>query len=324
MNVKRICFFLFCGIFFPILAVTARAAETDAYALKMLQYYQHYQQEAMPEIGQYLTLMEVEDSSEAARWKNIMNLWNRADNEMPVHEGVLPDGLPQDDSLCIVVLGYGLTENGAMKPELMDRLTVAQASAEKYPNAWILLTGGETARVPGITEAGEMRSWLAARGVDVGRILMDTEALSTTENARNSCRILSRYPQVDTIPVVTSDYHCRWGAAMLSVAAYLEKGEDLQVTCGAYCPTDNTVFNSYHSQAWGIALLTDVEWQSALAPELFMPRETIPIEAEPESIAEPELQIEGESTPVWIIVGIVVLACLAVLFLFRKKKEPLT
>lgn len=323
INVKRIVFLLICALFLPILAVTAQAAETDAYARKMLQYYQHYRQEAMPEIQHYLSLMEEENPSQAATWRKVMDCWIWADSEMPVHENVLPDGLPEDDSLCIVVLGYGLTKNGAMKPELLDRLAVAQTSAEKYPNAWILLTGGETAYIPGISEAGEMRSWLVARGVDVERILMDTEAMSTTENARNSCRILSQYPQVDTIAVVTSDYHCRWGASLLSVAAYLEKGENLQVVCSAGCQTDNDGYDSYHSQAWGIALLTGVQWQSESAPELFLPRETIPIETASERIAEPEAQTK-EKVPMWNIVGIAALACVAVIFLLRKKKEPLT
>lgn len=320
---KRILLALVCCAFLPLLTVTARAAETDAYARKMLQYYRHYQQEAMPEVGQYLSLMEAEDASEAAKWEKIMGRWIWADTEMPVFRGVLPDGLPEDDSLCIVVLGYGLTENGAMKPELMDRLEAAQASAEKYTNAWILLTGGETAHVPGVTEAGEMWSWLVARGIDASRILMEKEALSTTENARNSCRILRDYPQVDTIAVVTSDYHCRWGAALLSVAAYLEKGEGLRVVCGAYCPTDNADFDSYYSQAWGIALLTGLKWEREAAPELYLPRETMPVETAAERMTEPEIAHEEENVPERNSVGIMVLACLAIFLLFRKKKEPL-
>lgn len=316
---------LFCGILLPMLAITARAEETDAYARKMLQYYQHYQQEALQEIQHYLVLMEEESPTQAVKWRKILDRWIWADTGMPVYENALPDGLPQDDSLCIVVLGYGLTENGAMKPELMDRLEVAQACAEKYPNAWILLTGGETAHVRGVSEAGEMRSWLVARGVDVRRILMETEALSTTENARNSCRILREYPQVDTIAVVTSDYHCRWGASMLSVAALLEKGEELRIACGAYCKTDHSDYDSYHSQAWGIALLTGIEWYSESSPELFLPRETMPEEIIAEVAEEPTLpeNKEEKQAPAWKPVPILATVCLIGFFLLRKKKEPL-
>lgn len=128
---------------------------------------------------------------------------------------------------------------------------------------------------------------------------------------------------MDTIAVVTSDYHCRWGAALLSVAAYLEKGEGLRVVCGAYCPTDNADFDSYYSQAWGIALLTGLEWEREAAPELYLPRETMPVETAAERMTEPEIQPEEENVPERNSVGIMVLACLAIFLLFRKKKEPL-
>jgi len=317
--VKQICRIFIFVFLIPVLAITARAEETDTYAKNMLRYYQYYQQEAMPEIRYYLDLMEAEETDQAAKWKSVMELWNWADTQMPVFEGVLPDGLPEDDSLCIVVLGYGLTKNGAMKPELLDRLEVAQASAEKYPNAWVLLTGGETAYIPGISEAGEMRAWLVNQGIDARRILMDTEAMSTTENARNSCRILAGYPQVNTIAVVTSDYHCRWGASLLSVAAYLEKGASLQVACGAGCETDNDSYDSYSSQAWGIALLTGLELDHGGKPELFLPRETVPAETEAAIQMTEEVSEQNTGFVLWPV-ALLLVAELIWRYLRRKKK----
>ena len=41
---------------------------------------------------------------------NIMDYWIYADTTMPIYSGILPDGLPTDNSLCIVTLGYQLNQ----------------------------------------------------------------------------------------------------------------------------------------------------------------------------------------------------------------------
>ena len=59
--------------------------------------------------------------------------------------------------------------------ELADRLNVALASAEKYPNAYILCTGGGTAsKNAKVTEAGQMAQWLTDRGISQERIITET------------------------------------------------------------------------------------------------------------------------------------------------------
>ena len=50
-----------------------------------------------------------------------MDYWSYANNEMILYPDVLPEGLPKDDSLCIVVLGYELAPDGSMKKELIGR-----------------------------------------------------------------------------------------------------------------------------------------------------------------------------------------------------------
>lgn len=55
-----------------------------------------------------------------------------------MYNDVLPDGLPDTDELCIVVLGFQLNPDGSMRDELINRLNVALRSAEKYPNAYIV------------------------------------------------------------------------------------------------------------------------------------------------------------------------------------------
>ena len=88
---------------------------------------------------------------------------------------------------------------------------MALASAEKYPNAYILCTGGGTnPSNPHVTEAGQMASWLKKQGIASERIIVEELAFSTEDNVLNSYRILSRdYPQVKSITLVSSDYHLR-------------------------------------------------------------------------------------------------------------------
>ena len=281
------------------LPLTARAASKSKiapYAQRLIQYYRHHQTAAEDVIWDILRQMEAVDADQAAVWENIMEDWAWVNSGMPVGENVLPDGLPEDDSLCIVVLGYALAEDGTMREELVDRLVVALASALKYPNAWIAVTGGQTSEVKGATEAGQMAAWLQKKGVDKSRILVDNQALSTTANAENVYKILNKsYPQVDSIAVVTSDYHLSWGSAMFAAVSNYsfgyEAGNPIDVVAGAVCNTGKT-WDTMALQAAGISTITGISYdESAAAPELYpVDRPTEPSE-EPTQVTEPEEEI---------------------------------
>ena len=76
------------------------------------------------------------------QWVSILKYWDWVENEMPLSIGVAPDGLPTDNTHAFIVLGFALNTDGTMKPELVGRLETALASAQKYPNSYILVTGG--------------------------------------------------------------------------------------------------------------------------------------------------------------------------------------
>ena len=120
-----------------------------------------------------------------------------------------PNGLPDDDSLCLVCLGYQLNPDGSMQLELQQRLETLKRLALQYPNAIIVCTGGSTASgAPYTTEAGQMAKWLRNNGLASRKILTETSSLSTEENARNTIQILSRRnPKVTHVLLVTSEYH---------------------------------------------------------------------------------------------------------------------
>lgn len=177
----------------------------------ILNYYRYYESDAMTDVYRLLDELEAVDPEQADDWRKIMEKWEYAVNELESPYGCLPDGLPQDDSLCIVVMGYVLNPNGTMRDELVGRCQVALNSWKKYPNAYIICTGGGTASGnSNATEAGQMVKWLVEHGVDENKVIAEKKSLSSEQNALNSVDILkAQYPQVDSIALISSDYHLR-------------------------------------------------------------------------------------------------------------------
>ena len=183
--------------------------DADKCIQQILNYRYHHGDAAETDVACLLYQLEELDPRKAQIWTSIMDYWNHANTDMTLYNGVLPDGLPQDDRLCIVVMGYALASDGSMKKELVGRLETALASAQKYPNAYIVCTGGGTAQNnKSVTEAGQMSKWLIKKGIDKSRVIVENQAMSTVGNALNTVKILSAdYPQVTHLALVTSDYH---------------------------------------------------------------------------------------------------------------------
>lgn len=213
-----------------------------------------------------LDALEAESPAEGALWRRIMTDWVRLNEAGFEDHRVLPDDLPQDDSLCIVVFGYGLDADGSIRPELEDRLYVALNAARQYPDAYVAVTGGQTSEVAGVTEGGQMAAWLRAQGVAESRLIVEDQALSTTQNAANTYKLLtSAYPQVKTLAVVTSDYHVACAGVLLQIWSdyqfQVNGAPALNVAAGVSCATDTPVGDRMlSSQAWGIAQITGTAW----------------------------------------------------------------
>ena len=270
----------------PIQRAEAAQVETEGYIQQLISYYRHYQQDAAGDIQRVLDEMCAENLEEGARWTEIMNSWRWINEQMPVQSDVLPDGLAEDNRLCIVVMGFALETNGSMKPELISRLEVALESARKYPNAILVCTGGATSQRADITEAGQMGDWLQKQGIPKSRIIRETASLSTTANAVNCYKLLNRaYPQVDSIAVVTSDYHIRQSCAMFAAVSNYQAGykggKTLELVGNAVCDT-GLEENSLLTQAWGMSLVFGIPFdEKAEAPELY------PVEIPVEVYTEP-------------------------------------
>jgi hypothetical protein len=227
-----------------------------------------------------------------------------------------------------VVLGFGLNSDGSMKQELLDRLEVALKSAEKYPEAYVLCTGGETARKKGISEAGQMGNWLLAKGLSHNRLILETASLSTTENAKNSLGILWRdYPQIKNIAIVSSDYHIPWGSAVFSAMASCgesrQGNQRLELVGNAACETSDPNRDSMDYQAWGISIIADVPFDRNYVPTLYLEKgqelkKTVPVPAMEPVEEEPAVQTESKEPVVPVLLGLA--AVLTVLFIPKKRK----
>ena len=147
-------------------------------------------------------------------------------------------GVMDSPRQAIVVLGYALSD-GEMQPELMCRCDAAAELARAFPQAILVCSGGATGKnnPQKHTEAGLMKSYLTEHcGIDASRIYIDEKALTTVENVRNTFDILEKQ-NVQTMTIVTSQYHQRRSQALYGVMAEicrLQRGYSVQ-SVGNYC-----------------------------------------------------------------------------------------
>lgn len=105
---------------------------------------------------------------------------------------------------AIVILGYGLTPDGWMRPILYTRVLTGLAVAQAFPQSPIIVTGGNPRN--GRTEAGEMSNLLRLLGFPANRIIVEDKANSTVQNARFSVP-LAKKADTSGIILVTSSTH---------------------------------------------------------------------------------------------------------------------
>lgn len=259
------------------MAGTVSAEKSDDaadYVRQIVNYYRHHQDAAKTDINCLIYELSEVDLEQAQAWASIIDYWSYVNSDMRLYPGVLPDGLPQDDSVCIVVLGFELYSGGSMRPELIGRLETALKSAEKYPNAFIACTGGGTAKNnKTVTEAGQMAQWLMDKGIAAERIIIEDKSLSTVTNAQYTCDILAEsYPQVTHLALITSDYHLPRAALLFHTQATLAAATDdaplLAVAANAAYETGSTTRESFDTQLNNLLQLTGVDINKMAKPEL--------------------------------------------------------
>ena len=225
LYIRFLCVFVLLAFACVCSGFTRTEAKRDKQEIieEMVVDYGSYGSEADERIAALLEELHAVDADTAERWESIMTLWKTVNTELTINENVLPDGLPDTDELCIVALGFQLKPDGTMRDELIERLTVVLNSAEKYPNALIMCTGGGTAlENEDATEAGRMAEWLIENGIVEERVIVENKSLTTAQNAIYSYDILTEhYPQVKQLAIVSSDYHIATGMLLFEAEAIL-------------------------------------------------------------------------------------------------------
>ena len=145
-QIKKLLTFILAVIFCLSAGAAASAEIPASWELieRMIILYGAYGEASADQIRELMGELEAVDATAAEKWTEILSRWYNSDTT--VNEDILPDGLPDTDELCLVALGFQLNPDGSMKDELIHRLETVKRSAEKYPNALILCTGGGTAR----------------------------------------------------------------------------------------------------------------------------------------------------------------------------------
>ncbi len=266
---------------------------------EMAVYYGSYGSEADPQVDALLRELESLDPAEAARWMRIMNLWRSVQTELPITLNVLPDGLPETDELCLVVLGFQLNPDGSMRDELVERLHVALASAEQYPNAWIVCTGGGTAaEEPTATEAGRMAEWLVDNGIASERVIVENQSLTTAQNAIYTFDILEkRYPQVSQLAIISSDYHIATGTLLFGAEAILrsedEAHEHIHIAANAAWQAPSGTLSAMFQAGALIELSGDVKTAFDIYYETYDIHELPALKTDPEAHALDRIREAG-------------------------------
>lgn len=186
----------------------------------------HHIQGNDTELDYVLNQLESKDPKYAKELTKIIAYWDKCKEKDYVNASENIDGLPEDDSLCIAVMGYQLNPDGSMKDELKGRLNKAKSIADKYPNSYILVTGGGTASSNReATEADQMAKWLINEGIDERRIIVENQSKDTAENALLSYRIIKKdYQSIKSVVIVTSDFHISMAAVLFESQFIMDSG----------------------------------------------------------------------------------------------------
>lgn len=187
--------------------IAADPHDADALALQAI--WSHYAGDTAA-VGDALARLGGIDAGMAAGTNHVLHAVTAA-------AATLPNPLPAlvGPQTGIVVLGYGLLPDGALRPELENRLTAAWLQAVAAPFSPVIVTGGNPQN--GISEAEAMRRWLVARGLPGDRIHVEDRAGSTVQNALFSTRLLRDLGATSAV-VVTSPNHIRRAVADFIVA----------------------------------------------------------------------------------------------------------
>ncbi len=235
---------------------TKEKREASAVIEDIITYHGCYDTQADVKVNELLNELNDIDSKQGELWKNIMDYWKYANTDLTVNIDKLPDNLSDKNNLALVVLGFELNDDGTMKDELIGRLNVALACSKQYKNAYVICTGGGTAKNnKKVTEAGLMGDWLIKHGLDKNRLIIENKSLTTAQNAEFSYGIvLKKYPEINSVAIISSSYHIAWGSLLFEAEfmKYAMENDvpEIHVVSNAAYKTSNETYKESEILRW--------------------------------------------------------------------------
>ena len=235
---------------------TKEKREASAVIEDIITYHGCYDTQADVKVNELLNELNDIDSKQGEQWKNIMDYWKYANTDLTVNIDKLPDNLSDKNNLALVVLGFELNDDGTMKDELIGRLNVALACSKQYKNAYVICTGGGTAKNnKKVTEAGLMGDWLIKHGLDKNRLIIENKSLTTAQNAEFSYGIvLKKYPEINSVAIISSSYHIAWGSLLFEAEfmKYAMENDvpEIHVVSNAAYKTSNETYKESEILRW--------------------------------------------------------------------------
>ncbi len=242
----------------------------------IITYHGCYDKEADSKVSELLAELDAVDSRQGELWQKIMKYWDHANNELTVNTDKLPDDLPKDNSLAIAVLGFELNDDGTMKDELIGRLNTALKCSQQYPNAYVICTGGGTAKDnKDVTEAGLMGDWLKEQGLVEDRLIIEDQSMTTAQNAEFSYKLLlEKYPSVNSVAIVSSSYHIPWGSLLFEAEfmkyASENKVPEIHVVSNCAYKTSNETYKESEILRWETGGMLQLVGNNDLAMKYYM------------------------------------------------------
>lgn len=194
----------------------ALAEERVTQAINLYRTYGHQSDDfkAIVDVKEYIAESATYNQAIANCWDKVFDKWlalNKDENYVNIN--TVPSGLPNDGTMCIAVHGFKLNDDGSPQQEYINRLDMALKTWQTYPNSYIAIMGGGTAKDdPKITEARVGANYLLSKGVPSEKLILEDKSTNTIENVGNLFKMLCdriEYTNIDKICVCSSDYHIR-------------------------------------------------------------------------------------------------------------------
>ena len=150
----------------------------------------------------------------------------------------------ETEQRIVTVMGKALEVGGVASEELVDRCRTAVRVMGEVEAALVIPTGGDPAWT-GISEAEVMRGLMMDMGTQPERIVVETEAQSTVQNAIFVLKMIREKLEAEQtktrLTIVTSAYHLPYTAWLFrQVAAALRMDVEMETVAatgaGAYEP----------------------------------------------------------------------------------------